>query len=123
MASPGDKVGTDLRLDPGILELFSNLDDPVDLQPLPGSRGDVWDYQPSHPNPIPISKPGRHLVGVEGWRGFGWLLGDSPPALPFPNSLWCRAAGIPMESGRAGPRGVDSAPHQLLPFWNCYLKP
>lgn len=31
VASPGDKVGMGARLDPGILELFSNLDQPVIL--------------------------------------------------------------------------------------------
>lgn len=74
MASPGDKVGIGPRLDPGISELFSNPDDPVDLQPLPRPRGDVWEYQPSHAKPIPSSRAGRHSLGEQAGVALGGSL-------------------------------------------------
>lgn len=65
----------------------------MDLQPLQRSRGNVWDYQRSHPKPIPSLKAGKHSVGGEGRGGFGWLLGGSPAVLPFPKCLWWPSSG------------------------------
>lgn len=103
-----------------ILELFSNLGEPVILwmySLCQGHLGMLGTTNPPIPSPFPVFK-----LGNTRWVGkAGVALGGSLVALQ--QLCPSQVAGIPMEHGWVGRRGLDSAPHQLLPFWNCYLKP
>lgn len=126
MASPDDQVGIGPRLDPMILELFSSLDDPVTswiYSLCKGYMGMFGNINTPIPSPFPVLK-----VRNSRWVGkAGVALGGSLVALqqlcPSQSASGGRAPGIPTECGQAGRQGVDSAPHQLVPLWNCYLQP
>lgn len=122
-----DKVGgIGLTLDPMTLERFSNLDGPVIPWICSLCKGHVGMFGTINapiPSPFPVLK-----LGSTRWVGkAGVALGGSLVALqqlcPSQSASGGQVPGIPMECGWAGRQGVGSAPRQLLPVWNCYLKP
>lgn len=95
MASPGDKVDIGPRLDPGISELFSSLDEPVipRIYSLCQGHAEMFgNINPPISSPFPVLELGdTHWVGRLGWLWVApWWLSSSSALPKVPLVLSCR---------------------------------